>query len=198
MKKSLIAIIATVSMALLLSAFSSADIVRDFAGLDQAFIPPLALTNAGKAGPAKKGMAILNQRWESFKSKYYESNPDDPQWKDDFDKIGRQIEQADEIVKTGKDLMGAHENLEVVRIVSLGTAASKQHRLPDRHVDRIPFRNGIHLPCRGGQRARGHGCNGNRTTDRYHRPRPWHFGKKWIRQNWIKRFSALTTSSWPN
>jgi soluble cytochrome b562 len=100
-------------------AASHADIKKDFAAFDRAFIPPLAITNQEKVKPSRKAMKILMQNWEAFKAKYYESNPEDAEWKEDFDRIDRQIQEAAEIVKSGKDLMSAHETLEEIRIITL-------------------------------------------------------------------------------
>lgn len=100
-------------------AASHADIRKDFVAFDRAFIPPLAITNQEKVKPSKKAMKILKQEWESFKAKYYESNPKDPKWKEDFDSIDRQIQEAAKIVKSGEKLMSAHEALEEIRIITL-------------------------------------------------------------------------------
>lgn len=68
--------------------------------------------------PSKKAMKILKQNWKTFRARYYDSNPQDPLWKNDFDKIDNQIMEADNIVKGGKDLMQAHEALEEIRIIT--------------------------------------------------------------------------------
>lgn len=100
-------------------AASHADIKKDFVGFDKAFIPPLAITNQEKLKPSKKAMKVLKQDWEAFKTKYYDSNPKDPMWKEDFDRIEGQIQEAAKIVKSGKNLMHAHEALEEIRIITL-------------------------------------------------------------------------------
>ena len=66
-----------------------------------------------------KAMKILKKEWEVFKAKYYESNPNDAKWKEDFDRIDRQIQEAGKIVKRGENLMSAHEALEEIRIITL-------------------------------------------------------------------------------
>ena len=96
-----------------------ADIKKDFVAFDRAFIPPLAITNQEKVNPSRKAMKILMQNWEEFKAKYYNSNPQDPKWKEDFDRIDRQIREAAKIVKDGTDLMAAHEALEEIRTITM-------------------------------------------------------------------------------
>jgi len=103
----------------ILPAAVHADIIKDFVAFDRAFIPPLAITNQEKVNPSKKAMKILMQNWEGFKAKYYDSNPQDPGWKEDFDHIDQQIQKAAEIVKSGTNLMSAHEALEEIRIITL-------------------------------------------------------------------------------
>ena len=100
-------------------AASHANIKKDFAAFDRAFIPPLAITNQEKVKPSRKAMKILKQEWETFKAKYYDSNPKDPKWKEDFDRIENQIQEAAKIVKSGTKLMSAHEALEEIRIITL-------------------------------------------------------------------------------
>ncbi len=100
-------------------AASHANIQKDFVAFDRAFIPPLAITNQEKVKPSRKAMKILIQDWEAFKAKYYDSNPKDAKWKEDFDRIERQIREAAKIVKSGEKLMSAHEALEEIRIITL-------------------------------------------------------------------------------
>ena len=61
-------------------------------------------------------MAVLVPTWQAFQVKYIAANPADPQWRPDFDAVGGMIERADGIVKTGSDLVAAHDELEGVRI----------------------------------------------------------------------------------
>ena len=96
-------------------ATSQIELIQAFVSFDQAFIPPLAITNQEKLKPSKKAMAILNQSWSQFKTAYYDYSPADPDWKKDFDYADAQIQKANEIVNSGKNLMGAHEALESVR-----------------------------------------------------------------------------------
>ncbi|MBW1945898.1 MAG: hypothetical protein JRJ51_24185, partial [Deltaproteobacteria bacterium] len=98
---------------------SHADIKKDFVAFDRAFIPPLAITNQEKVKPSRKAMKILIPNWETFKAKYYDSNPKDAKWKENFDHIDRQIQESAKIVKSGKNLMSAHEELEEIRIITL-------------------------------------------------------------------------------
>ena len=103
----------------ILPAAAHADMKKDFVAFDRAFIPPLAITNQEKVNPSRKAMKILMQNWEAFKAKYYDANPQDPKWKEDFDHIDRQIQEAAKIVKSGKNLMAAHEALEEIRIITM-------------------------------------------------------------------------------
>ena len=102
-----------------LTGFTDMNILKDFASFDRAFIPPLALTNQDKLKPSQKAIRLLNKNWESFKTKYYNSNPQDPEWKEDFDRIGKQIAEATSIVESGENLMHAHEALEEIRSITL-------------------------------------------------------------------------------
>ena len=97
-------------------ASSQTDLIKAFVTFDQAFIPPLAITNQKKVKPSKKAMAILNENWSNFNATYANYNPADPNWKKDFDYADAQIKKANEIVNSGKDLFSAHETLESVRI----------------------------------------------------------------------------------
>lgn len=119
MKKTSLLISFIMGISLLFMGFTNENIVKDFASFDKAFIPPLALTNQGKLNPSKKAMNILNQSWNSFKAKYYESNPKDANWKSDFDSIEIAIMEANGIVDKGGDLMPAHETLEEIRIITM-------------------------------------------------------------------------------
>ena len=98
------------------SANSHTELIKAFVSFDQAFIPPLAITNQEKVKPSKKAMAILNQNWSEFKPAYENYNPTDPNWKKDFEYADAQIKKANGIVDSGKDLFSAHETLESVRI----------------------------------------------------------------------------------
>ena len=98
---------------------AQADVISDFVKFDQAFIPPLALTNAEKVGPSTKGMKILKAAFTDLKSSQDNAFPDDPAWKTDFDRIEAIIAKADQIVLSKKDLMDAHEALEEVRHITL-------------------------------------------------------------------------------
>ena len=107
------------SMFLLLTGFNKAELKKDFASFDRAFIPPLALTRGEKLKPSKKGMKLLKENWGTFKGKYYDANPKDPEWKEDFDKMEKVIMKAAALIKDGKDLIAAHEELEEIRIITM-------------------------------------------------------------------------------
>ena len=118
-KRTLILAVLVIGSSLVLSGFNSAELKKDFASFDRAFIPPLSLTNQGKVQPSKKAMKILVENWKAFKGRHYEANPADGQWKKDFDMIDRQIAKAAKIVAGEKDLMAAHEALEEIRLITL-------------------------------------------------------------------------------
>ncbi|MBF0280809.1 MAG: hypothetical protein HQM13_23660 [SAR324 cluster bacterium] len=92
---------------------------RDMVSFDQAYIPALALTSQEKSGPSKKAMELLKSNWSGFKKNYYDKNRKDFSWKKDFDHIDELILKADRIVKSGKNLKDAHEELEGIRNVFL-------------------------------------------------------------------------------
>lgn len=112
-------VILILGLSLLLTGFSKATLKKDFVSFDKAFIPPLALTRAEKAKPSKKAMKLLKENWGTFKAKYYEANPNDPSWKADFNKVDQKIMEAAKTVKSGKNLMDAHESLEEIRYIFL-------------------------------------------------------------------------------
>jgi hypothetical protein len=116
------------SLLLLLTGFNKAELKKDFVSFDRAFIPPLALTKGEKLKPSKKGMKLLKDNWGTFKAKYYDSNPQDPKWKEDFHKIEKKILEADSLVKGGKDLIAAHEELEEIRIITMNLR--KRNNIP--------------------------------------------------------------------
>lgn len=95
-------------------------LLADMVTLDRAYIAALALTSQEKLEPSQKSMAILVPTWQAFRVKYIAANPADPQWRPDFDTVGGMIERADGIVRTGSDLVAAHDELEGVRITLMG------------------------------------------------------------------------------
>lgn len=103
------------ALVLMVSGFTTETLMKDFVSFDKAFIPPLALTNQEKVNPSKKAMQILKETWSTFKSRHYEGNPKDAQWKKDLDGVEARILKADGIVKGGSNLMEAHEILEEIR-----------------------------------------------------------------------------------
>jgi hypothetical protein len=97
--------------------FDKATLFNDFVSFDQAFIPPLAITNQEKVKPSKKAMKILKAEWATFSAKYKNANAGDPQWAKDFDDTDTLIKKAGQTVKSGKNLMAAHETLEEIRLI---------------------------------------------------------------------------------
>lgn len=96
---------------------SSANTIQDYADFDQAFIPPLAITQAEKVNPSKKAMKILLPAWNQLKGKYYHAPTSDDALRKDFDKIEERIVKANKIVNSEKNLTAAHETLESVRYI---------------------------------------------------------------------------------
>ncbi len=118
-KRNAILVILILGLSLLLTGFNQATLKRDFVFFDQAFIPPLALTRAEKVKPSKKAMKLLKENWGTFKATYYDSNPNDPKWKADFNKVDQKIMEAARTVRSGKNLIDAHETLEEIRFIFL-------------------------------------------------------------------------------
>ncbi len=92
------------------------NLLADMVTLDRAYIAALALTSQEKLEPSQRSMAILVPTWAAFQAKYIGANPADSQWRPDFDAVNGMIGHADEIVRAGSDLLGAHDELEGVRI----------------------------------------------------------------------------------
>lgn len=91
-------------------------LLSDMVTFDRAYIAALALTSQEKPEPSQKAMRILVPTWAAFQAKYIDANPNDPQWRPDLDAVGGMIERADGIVRTGSDLVTAHDELEDVRM----------------------------------------------------------------------------------
>jgi hypothetical protein len=102
------------------TGYGDETLLKDFVSFDKAFIPPLALTNQEKAAPSRKAIEILKVEWGRFRSRHYESNPKDAQWKQDLDSVGAKIQEAERIVLGEKNLMEAHEILETIRYTFMG------------------------------------------------------------------------------
>ena len=111
---------------LIVSVFSSVNVfassntlVKDMVALDRQYIAALALTSQQKLKPAADAMARLLPLWKSFNYKHSNMVKKDTAWKTDMVKIDHYIQAANKIVKTGKNLIDAHEELEQVRIVMM-------------------------------------------------------------------------------
>ena len=121
-------------LSLATAALANEALMKDFVSFDQAFIPPLALTNVEKVNPSRKAMMILKENWSAFKGKHYEANPKDTQWKTDLDKVEASIRDAGKIVEGGNNLMEAHEILEQIRFAFM--ALRKRNNI-DYYVDHL-------------------------------------------------------------
>src|SRR4030067_2184222 len=100
--------------------------MKDTAVFDKAYVPALFLTGQGKVEESKLSTKFLKEDWTAFKKKYYSAQPNDVQWKKDMDKVEDLIMAADKTVAAGKDLPGAHEDLEGVRMILLGARRGKK------------------------------------------------------------------------
>lgn len=110
----------------LLMGFSKNDLRQDMVKLDKAYIAALALTSQGKAAESRKAMEILSGSWKQFRDRYYEANPDDQQWKKDFDAADHMIAEASQIVGSDRKVTDAHEALEEIRMVMMKLRARNE------------------------------------------------------------------------
>jgi len=124
----------SIGLGLVLLGFTAADLAKDMAALDRAYVPALAITNQDNVPMAQKALEVLLQRWESFKTKYAQMSGQDPEWQADTAYIEGQIQQAGAIVKTGKNIPQAHEALEGVRLRML---AARQRMKIDYYLDHL-------------------------------------------------------------
>lgn len=110
----------------LLMGFSKTDVRQDMVKLDKAYIAALALTSQGKVAESRKAMEILAGSWKQFKGRYYDANPDDRQWKKDFDAADHMIAEASHIVVSDRKVTDAHEALEEIRMVMMKLRARNE------------------------------------------------------------------------
>jgi hypothetical protein len=103
--------------AFLLAGFAANDIRRDMVSLDKVYIAALALTSQGKPAEVRKAVAALRASWQDFRSRHYDANAKDKQWKADFDRVSGMVEDAVKIVGGERPVTDAHEALEHVREV---------------------------------------------------------------------------------
>jgi hypothetical protein len=100
-----------------LMGYGQDTIIKDTAVFDKAYVPALFLTGQGKVEESKLSMKFLKEGWTTFTKKYYSAQPNDVQWKKDMDKVEDLIMATDKTVAGEKDLPGAHEDLEGVRMI---------------------------------------------------------------------------------
>lgn len=96
-----------------LTAF--AGLMEDMVAFDRAYIPALAVTNAGSLPQSQRAMEQLNREWSSFKKQHASAKRNDKKWTADFAEIDRMIAEASKLVAAGADVHKAHEALEGVR-----------------------------------------------------------------------------------
>jgi hypothetical protein len=109
--------ILTMVICLMLLGFTKANLLKDFASFDRAYIPALFMTNQGEKESSKKTMLSLKENWKILKDKYYKGNLKDSKWKEDFDNVDQMILKADNIVINEGNLSEAHNSLEGIRTV---------------------------------------------------------------------------------
>jgi hypothetical protein len=88
------------------------------ASFDKGYVATLVLTKQGEAEAAKEAVEKLAERFKAFREACYEARPDDAQWKPDFDRAGKAIEEAQAAVAAG-DVAGAHAKLDPLRKIFL-------------------------------------------------------------------------------
>ena len=104
-------------LALLLAGFAANDIRRDMVAFDKVYIAALALTSQGKSTESRKAVDALHKSWQGFKERHYNANPQDVQWKKDFDHVNAMVDEAVKVIASGQKVTDAHEALEHVREV---------------------------------------------------------------------------------
>jgi hypothetical protein len=109
------------------------DLLEDFAKLDRAYVPALALTRMGTLEASQKALGRLKREWQHFQSRHAGAMPQDAQWQSDFRRVGVAIKDADEDLHDGRQ-MDAHESLEAIREVLL--AARRRNNL-DYYLDHL-------------------------------------------------------------
>lgn len=90
--------------------------LKDFAELDQKYIPALALTSVQKVEPSRKALNNFKTYWNAFEKKY--SNPKlSSAWRKLFATVDEAILEAEKLINIGtpEAMTEAHEELEVVR-----------------------------------------------------------------------------------
>jgi len=93
-------------------------LLQDMAHFDQLYIPALRYTSLEQQTESAKYLQLLLEYWAHFKVRYYDFNPQDPQWQADLDSIQYLITQAKRVVDSGKNLLSAHQDyLEKIRLV---------------------------------------------------------------------------------
>ncbi len=100
------------------------ELKSDMVSFDRAYIPALSFTSQEKIRESKQSMELLLENWNNFKKKYYLQNAGDSDWSRDLDKIDVLIVNADNVVKSEKNILDAHQKyLEEVRIIFMNLRA---------------------------------------------------------------------------
>jgi CpeT protein len=93
-----------------------ANLKEDMVKFDRAYIPALAFSEKQELQKSIRAMKELLTDWEKLKSKYYDEEINDPDWKANLDAIGALIAAVDELVNTKHDLYAAHNMLEDLKL----------------------------------------------------------------------------------
>jgi DNA-binding protein len=93
-----------------------ADIVKDSAAFDKAYIPALALTSQNEPEKTRAAIDKLKAAWGVYASAHRQHQAADEAWKKGFADIDGVIAKADAIVARGTNVTEAHDTLEQVRV----------------------------------------------------------------------------------
>lgn len=96
---------------------AQANLLTDSAALDRVYIPALAVTSQGKLEASRHAMERLHRGWRIFSRAHLKDFPTDPSWRSGFMDISQWIARADGVIRRGKKLNEAHEDLEHIRVI---------------------------------------------------------------------------------
>jgi hypothetical protein len=134
-RRKIFAVVVTVAAALApVSASWAADaniLLDEFAKLDGAYVPALALTKMGTLEASGKALGRLKRDWRGFQAQFAGAMPQDGQWRTDFRRVSVAIKEADTHLQAGHQAE-AHESLEAIREILL--TARRRHDL-DYYLD---------------------------------------------------------------
>lgn len=100
---------------LLVSGCAQRSFQKQMIRFDQLYIPALFYTEQGSVEASRKAVKDLMEFWQTFSLAYYNSRPADPEWKQSFDIVDQRITTAGKLVKNGKAVTSAFNELDVIR-----------------------------------------------------------------------------------